>query len=76
MPEDPFIHHTVFAYCEKCRKLVSVAPLFTKPQAFQAFQTGAALEVMHTAASGGEHRWKLDNKDRENLRKSLSKGEY
>ena len=51
MPEDPFIHQTVFAYCEKCKKLVSVVPLFTRPQTVQAFQTGADLEVMHTSAS-------------------------
>ena len=75
MPEDPFIHQTLFAYCEKCKKLVTVVPLFTRPQAIQALQTGADLEVMHTAASGGNHRWKLDKKDRERLRKSLSEGE-
>lgn len=73
MPDDPFIHHSLFAYCENCKKLVTVVPLFTRPQAIQALQTGADLEVMHTAASGGDHRWKLDTKDRENLRKALSR---
>lgn len=74
MPDDPFIHESLFAYCEKCKKLVAVMALFTKPQAIQALQTGADLEVIHTAACGGDHRWKLDNKDRENLRKGISRG--
>lgn len=75
MPDDPFIHQQLFAYCESCKKLVTVVPLFTKPQAIQAFQTGAGLDVMHTAASGHDHRWPLDKRDRERLRKALTRGD-
>ena len=70
MPEDPFIQ-PFFAYCQRCNKLVTVVPLFTKTQASHALQTGGDLEVMHTAASGGDHRWALDLTDREHLRKAM-----
>jgi len=61
------------ALCPKCNQQVTATPLFTRAEAKEALSTGAELEVMH--ATDSDHRWYLDEQERENLRRRIGTGE-
>jgi len=61
------------AFCPECKQQVTATALFTRAEAKEALTTGAELEVMH--ATDSDHRWYLDEQERENLRRRIGTGE-
>jgi hypothetical protein len=61
------------AYCPECEKKVTAMTLFHVDLLWQSLDSGADVEVMHTTEKG-DHRWKLNKDERENLRKKKAEG--
>jgi hypothetical protein len=61
------------AYCPECEKKVTAITLLGGDALWQSLDSGAEVEVMHTSESG-DHRWKLNKYEKENLRKEKAKG--
>lgn len=62
------------AYCFACEKKVSALTILDKAGLWQALDSGADIEVMHTSDKG-DHRWKLNREEREHLRKIRAEGQ-
>jgi hypothetical protein len=61
------------AYCPECERKVTAMTLLHVDVLWQSLDSGADIEVMHTTEKG-DHRWKLNNYERENLRKKKAEG--
>jgi hypothetical protein len=61
------------AYCFKCEKTVSAFPVSKDEEFWSAVAENADVEVIHLT-NDGDHRWKLNNQEKENLRKTRAKG--
>jgi hypothetical protein len=60
-------------YCFECGKTVTVTTLLGGDELHKALGSDADIEVMHTAETG-DHCWKLNRYERENLRKTQAEG--
>ena len=63
----------VQAYCFKCEKRVTVLSILAENEFWAAIDKNTDVEVMHTA-DDGDHRWKLNNNEKEKLRKARTEG--
>jgi hypothetical protein len=63
----------VQAYCFKCEKTVTALSILADGEFWSAIEKDADIEVMHTA-DDGDHRWKLNKQEKENLRKTRAEG--
>lgn len=63
----------VQAYCFKCEKKVTVFSILAADQFWSAIETNGEIEVMHTA-DDGDHRWKLNQDEKTNLRIARAEG--
>lgn len=61
------------AFCPECKQEVIAYPLFTRLGAKEALSTGTDLYVLHT--TDRDHRWALNEQERENLRRRLEAGD-
>jgi hypothetical protein len=61
-------------YCFKCEKKVPVATRLAGEELWQALESGADIEVMHVSENDGDHFWKLNHDEKENLRKNKTGG--
>jgi hypothetical protein len=64
---------TFQAYCPECEKKVTAITMLDGDVLWQSLDSGADVEVMHTTEKG-DHRWKLNNYEKENLRKKKAEG--
>jgi hypothetical protein len=64
---------TFQAYCFKCQKKVTAMTLLDAEELWQALDSDADVEVMHTTEKG-DHGWKPNHYEKENLRKQKAKG--
>jgi hypothetical protein len=64
---------TFLAYCFECSKKVSVMTILSKEELWQALDGDADIEVMHISEKG-DHLWKLNYCEKENLRKRKAEG--
>lgn len=61
------------AYCPECEKKVTALTLLHVDALWQSLDSGADIEVMHTTEKG-DHRWKLNKYEKENLCKKKAEG--
>ncbi len=65
----------VTAYCELCKKAVSDALVCIEPDKLKATLNGnGPVQVMHTTAEHGDHRWTITPTERKNLAKVVLSG--
>lgn len=62
------------AYCATCKETVGVQPILNSSELELALDQNTDIEVMHTPAGGGDHRWSLDQQAKDNLRSAIAKG--
>jgi hypothetical protein len=61
------------AYCFACEKKVSAITILDKEGLWQALDHDADIEVMHISEKG-DHRWKLNQYEKERLREIKAEG--
>jgi hypothetical protein len=61
------------AYCFKCEKTVSAHAIQSEKEFWSAIESDGDVEVIHVA-DDGDHRWKLNRREKENLRNTRAKG--
>jgi hypothetical protein len=61
------------AYCFKCEKRVTALSLLAESEFWSAVDKNTEIEVMHTV-DDGDHRWKLNDYEKEKLRRDRSEG--
>jgi hypothetical protein len=61
------------AYCFKCEKTVTAFPVDEDEEFWSAVAENADVEVMHVS-DNEDHRWRLNNQEKENLRKARREG--
>lgn len=61
------------AFCPECKQEVTAHPLFTRLAAKEALSMVTDLYVMHT--TDRDHRWALNDQERENLRRRMDAGD-
>jgi hypothetical protein len=61
------------AYCFKCGKTVTVLSILAADEFWSAIDENTDIEVVHTA-DDGDHRWKLNEHEKKNLRKTKTEG--
>jgi len=64
---------TFQAYCFECQKKVTAGTMLDGDVLWQSLNSGADIEVMHITEKG-DHRWKLNHYEKENLRKKRADG--
>jgi hypothetical protein len=64
---------TFQAYCPHCEKKVTAHTLLSGKEPKAALDNNGEVEVMHTAENG-DHAWRLNNQEKENLRNAIAKG--
>lgn len=62
------------SYCFKCEKTMTINYInLSEAEFWAAIDCNGDIEVMH-ASNDGDHRWMLNNQEKENLRKTRAKG--
>jgi hypothetical protein len=54
-------------YCYQCANTVNIYPVGPEEEFWRAVEADQDVEVTHPA-DGGDHRWKLNHAEKENLR--------
>jgi hypothetical protein len=61
------------AYCFKCEKRVTALSVLSDKEFWSALDKNAEIWVMHRG-DDGDHRWKLIDSEKENLRRKRTEG--
>jgi hypothetical protein len=61
------------AYCFVCEKTVTAHAIKSEKDFWSAIDSDGDVEVMHPS-EGGDHQWKLNRQEKENLRNTRAKG--
>jgi hypothetical protein len=61
------------AFCPACKKRVTVLPILSEIEFWQALDNDQEIEVMHVSENG-DHRWNVTNRDKRNLRNARARG--
>jgi hypothetical protein len=60
------------AFCPACKRRLTVFPVLSEKEFWQAVDNDQEIEVMHLSENG-DHRWKLTNRDKQNLLNAKSR---
>jgi len=58
--------------CPLCDKKVAAHTMLSDAELRQAFDTDADIEVMHLTENAGDHKWTLNQQEREHLWRLLA----
>ena len=64
---------TFQAFCPYCEKTVTTIPILDRDELKSALDRDREIHVMHPAETG-DHEWRLNNYEKENLRNVIAKG--
>ncbi len=62
---------TFQAYCFVCEKKVAALTLLGRNKVKLALDNDGDVEVMHTTENHVDHKWKLNSREKDNLRGTL-----
>jgi hypothetical protein len=67
---------TFQAYCFACGKKVTAMTLLDGEDLALALENNTDIEVVHLTENDGDHRWKLNNQEKENIRNAKAAGTF
>lgn len=62
---------TFSAECPHCKAKVTATTMLAGDELKQAIANNREIEVMHTHAVEGDHRWKISDQDKKHLRSRI-----
>jgi hypothetical protein len=63
----------MMALCPVCKRRLTVLPVLSEKKFWRALDNDEEIEVMHLSESG-DHRWKLTDRDKQNVLNAKARG--